>query len=100
MGPRGGDQRTPLGRRVAQTSSDAADLLDSLVDRCCNAGCGLEDGRHQLGPHTLVACGICDLVEARHELVALRGEQLELLLDSEAERRAAAEGVLHACSLP
>jgi hypothetical protein len=37
----------------------------------------------------------CDLVEARDELVALGRDELELLLDTEAERRALAERVLY-----
>jgi hypothetical protein len=39
----------------------------------------------------LVGRGLRDLVEARDELVALLVEQLEFLLDAEAERRALAE---------
>jgi hypothetical protein len=39
----------------------------------------------------LVGRRLRDLVEARDELVALLVEQLELLLDAEAERRALAE---------
>jgi hypothetical protein len=39
----------------------------------------------------LVRSGLGDLVEARNELVALLVEQLELLLDAQAEGRALAE---------
>jgi hypothetical protein len=39
----------------------------------------------------LVGRGLRDLVEARDELVALLVEQLELLLDAQAEGRALAE---------
>jgi hypothetical protein len=39
----------------------------------------------------LVSRSLCDLVEAGDELVALLVEQLELLLDAQAEARALAE---------
>jgi hypothetical protein len=38
-----------------------------------------------------VRSGLCDLVEARDQLVALLVEQLELFLDAQAEGRALAE---------
>ena len=51
---------------------------------------------HQLLANPLVPGRVGHLVEARHELVALVGDELELLLDAEAEGRAASERVLHA----
>jgi hypothetical protein len=52
----------------------------------------LDDGLKQLGlDPALVRRRLCDLVEARDELVALLVEQLELLLDAQAEGRALAE---------
>jgi hypothetical protein len=55
----------------------------------------LDHRLEQLGlDPALVRRGLRDLVEARDELVALLVEQLELLLDAEAEPRALAEVVL------
>jgi hypothetical protein len=52
----------------------------------------LDDRLEQLGLDApLVRGGFRDLVEARDELVALLVEQLELLLDAQAEGRALAE---------
>jgi hypothetical protein len=52
----------------------------------------LDHRLEQLGlDPALVRRGLRDLVEARDELVALLVEQLELLLDAEAERRALPE---------
>jgi hypothetical protein len=54
--------------------------------------CHLDHRLEQLGlDPALVGRRLRDLVEARDELVALLVEQLELLLDAEAERRALAE---------
>jgi hypothetical protein len=55
-------------------------------------GRDLDHRLEQLRPDpALVRSRLGDLVEARDELVALLVEQLELLLDPEAERRALAE---------
>jgi hypothetical protein len=52
----------------------------------------LDHRLEQLGlDPALVRRGLRDLVEARDELVALLVEQLELLLDAQAEGRALAE---------
>jgi len=52
----------------------------------------LDDGLEQLGlDPALVRGRLGHLVEARDELVALLVEQLELLLDAQAEGRALAE---------
>jgi hypothetical protein len=52
----------------------------------------LDHGLEQLGPDSLlVSRRLRDLVEAGDELVALLVEQLELLLDAQAEGRALAE---------
>jgi hypothetical protein len=57
----------------------------------------LDDRLEQLGlDPALVRRGFGNLVEARDELVALLVEQLELLLDAEAEGRALAEVDLYA----
>jgi hypothetical protein len=56
-----------------------------------------DDGLQKLGlDPALVGGRLCDLVEARDELVALLVEQLELLLDAQAEGRALAVVDLYA----
>jgi hypothetical protein len=55
-------------------------------------GCDLDHRLEQLRlDPPLVGSSLGDLVEARDELVALLVEQLELLLDAQAEGRALAE---------
>jgi hypothetical protein len=100
MRPGGRDQRAALRGCLAKSGANVTDFMDSLGHVRCNAGRRLEHGRHQLGPDALVGRSLGNLVEARHELVALRRDELELLLDAEAERPALAESVLHDCSLP
>jgi hypothetical protein len=57
----------------------------------------LDHGLEQLGPDPALVRGrLGDLVEAGDELVALLVEQLELLLDAQAEGRALAEVDLYA----
>jgi hypothetical protein len=57
----------------------------------------LDHGLQQLGlDPALVRSRLGDLVETRDELVALLVEQLELLLDAQAEGRALAEVDLYA----
>jgi hypothetical protein len=85
-----------LCRRVAKPSPDVTHLVDRIVDPAVHARGGLEHRRHQLLTDAVVVRGVRHLVEPGHELVALRGDELELLLDSEAEWCAAAEGVFHA----
>jgi hypothetical protein len=86
MCPGGGDQRTVLSGSIPKSCADVSHLLDCIRHPLVNAGRGLEHGGHQLLAHTLVSSRVGDLVEPRHELVALGGNELELILDAEAER--------------
>src|SRR5712691_11520422 len=89
------DQRIALRPRVAEETTYLAYLVDRAGDRLVDAGRGLQHRRHELLPHTLVVRGVGDLVVPRHELVALRREKLELLLDAHGERRAPSEPMFH-----
>ena len=92
-----GDHRSALGRRVAQRRPEPARVLDCLRDRARHVRGDLDHRLEQLGlDPALVRGGFRDLVEARDELVALLVEQLELLLDAQAEGRAFAEVEVYA----
>jgi hypothetical protein len=77
-----------MGTKVAQ-------VLDRLLDRVGHPGRHLDHGLEELGLDPLLLLGplecLQDLVDAGDELVALAREELELLLDPEAEGRALAE---------
>ena len=95
MRPGRGDHGAALGRGVAQGGAEAAGVLDRLRDRAGHVRRNLDHGLQQLGlDPPLVRGRLGHLVEARDELVALLVEQLELLLDPQAEGRALAEVVL------
>src|SRR2546423_2267156 len=87
----GRDHAPALRRRDREAGSDRPQLLDGRADGAGDAGGGLRARGHQLLPHAFAARSVGDLVEARHELVALRGQELELLLDPHAEAGAAPE---------
>ena len=91
----GRDQRAPFGRRIAKQRANFPYLGHRLAHVRVDSRRRLEDGGHQLLAHALVAGSLGNLVEARHELVALGGDELELLLDADGERCGPAEGVLH-----
>ena len=83
------DEDALLRRSVADAAAELPRLLDRLADGPRDAGRGLGRGLEQLrlDPH-IAAGGSEHLVEPRCEVQAVRVEQLELLLDAEAERRA------------
>jgi chemotaxis regulatin CheY-phosphate phosphatase CheZ len=92
MRARAGDHGTALGRCIPQRRTQAAGILDRLCDRAGYVCRHLDDRLQQLGlDPALVRSRFGHLVEARDELVALLVEQLELLLDAQAEGRALAE---------
>jgi hypothetical protein len=82
---------------VAQGGAQAARVLDRLLDRPGDVRRHLDHGLQQLRlDPPLVRRRLGDLVETRDELVALLVEELELLLDAQAEGRALAEVALYA----
>jgi hypothetical protein len=92
-----GDHGAALGGRVSERRTQAARVLDRLGDRAGDMRRDLDDRLEELGlDPTLVRRRFRDLVEAGDELVALLVEQLELLLDAQAEGRALAEIDLYA----
>ena len=91
----GGDERPLLGSGVAEPRAELSSLVERLADAAADGGRNLEHGLEELGLDPLVACLLGDLVEPGDELVALGREELELLLDADAERRAAPEVDLH-----
>ena len=92
---RGGDQRPALGGRVAEPGAKLARLLDRLGRVAADARRHLEHRLEELRLDPLVPGRLGHLVEARDELVALGREELELLLDPDAEGRAAPEVRVH-----
>ena len=91
-----GDQGVPLPRRIAQPRAERTRLVDRRGGARVDVRRDLDRRLEELRLDPLVrARGLGHLVEARDELVAVRGEQHELLLDSEAERVAVAEVELH-----
>ena len=85
-----------LGGSVAKSRADVAHLVDCVGNAVVYAGRGLEHRCHQLLAHAAVLRGVGHLIEARHKLVALGRDELELFLDTETEWRTATERVLHA----
>src|SRR5919197_1569212 len=92
-------QDVSFGGGVRKQASNRAHLRERGADVLVHARRRFEHGGHELLPDPLVACGLRDLVETRNELEALRRDELELLLDAEAEQRALAEGVLYGGSV-
>src|SRR6185312_15413726 len=99
MRARRGDDRVALGRHVAQTPAEALQLLHGLAHGRRDVGRHLDHGLEELRLDALLLPvaleGRKDLVDPGDELVALGVEDLELLLDTETERRALAEVLLH-----
>jgi hypothetical protein len=96
-----GDERIALRRRVPQPRPQALEVLDGLVDRARDVRRNLDDRLEQLGLEPALVLLLVfdlreDLVDAGDELVALPAEDLELLLDAQAERAALAEVLLQA----
>src|SRR5919199_4138992 len=89
------DQRAALCGGVAEPRPQLARLLDRLRHVRGDGGGDLEHRLEKLRLDSLVAGRLGHLVEARDELVALRREELELLLDADAERAAAPKAHLH-----
>jgi hypothetical protein len=86
-------------RRIAKQRAHVPRLLDRAGHGLVHAGRGLQHRRHQLLADPFVGRDRGDLVEARHELVALGRDELELLLDADRKGLPGAERVLHAATL-
>ena len=100
MRPGGGDERVALGGGVAQSRPEAAEILHRLVHRVRDTRRHLDSRLEELGLDASLVLFLVldlreDLVDAGDELVALATEELELLLDAQAEGPAGAEPVLH-----
>ena len=99
MRPRRSDQRPSRRGSVAKECADLPHLRHRLTDRRVDSRRRFEHGGHQLAANAPVSGGVRDLLEPRHELVALGREELEFFLDPHGERRGTTEGMLHGCSL-
>jgi hypothetical protein len=87
-GDHGASLRSSVSKRGAQT----ARILDRLGDGAGDVRCHLDHRLQELSlDPPLVRRRFGHLVETRDELVALLVEQLELLLDAQAEGRALPE---------
>jgi hypothetical protein len=100
MGARRRDESIGVPGDVPQVEPKVAQVLHGLPHRAGHVGRHLDDGLKQFRLDALLLLaaleGEQDLVDPRDELVALAVQDLELLLDAEAERRALAEVLLHA----